>query len=172
MSRSYIALGSNLAQPLSQLKAAVEAIHALPQSTVTAISHAYRSTAVGPGEQPDYLNAVLCLETRLAPLALLEQLQAIENAQGRERNTRWGARTLDLDILLYDTISSSNPRLTLPHPRMTERNFVLYPLRDVADENLMLPDGRDLVTLLAACPAGDLTRIPQSLDIGADERAQ
>lgn len=172
MSHSYIALGSNLGQPLAQLRAAVQAIASLPQTTIAAISPVYRSAAVGPGDQPDYLNAVLRLETTLAPLALLEQLQAIETEQGRERDIRWGARTLDLDILLYDTITSENPRLTLPHPRMAERNFVLYPLRDVAQVNLMLPDGRDLVTLLAACPAGDLARVPESLAPGEDKRAQ
>lgn len=158
MTRAYIALGSNLAEPLTQLRRAATALTGLPKTQLVAISPAYRSAAVGPGDQPDYLNAAACVETTLAPLALLDALQTIENQQGRERDIRWAARTLDLDILLYGDWDIDEPRLRVPHPRMTERDFVLLPLADVAAANLMLPDGRDLDTLVNRCPRGELVR--------------
>jgi 2-amino-4-hydroxy-6-hydroxymethyldihydropteridine diphosphokinase len=160
---AFIGLGSNLADPLAQLRAAARALCALPQSLLVEISRVYRSAAVGPGEQPDYLNAVALLETSLAPLELLDALQAIERQRGRQRKIHWGARTLDLDLLLYGSLAMDTARLTLPHPRMTERNFVLVPLADVAPANLMLPDGRDLDTLIRACPQGALSVTTDSL---------
>ena len=116
----------------------------------------YASRAVGPGEQPDYLNAVVKLATDLPALSLLDALQAIENTQGRVRTQRWAARTLDLDLLLYGEQIIDSPRLQVPHPRMGERGFVLYPLKDVTDANWMLPDGRELDTLVSLCPGEDL----------------
>ena len=101
----------------------------------------------------------------MAPLDLLDALQEIENSQGRERKLRWGARTLDLDILLYDQDTLTLPRLTIPHPRMHERNFVLYPLAEICEANLMLPGGTELGTLVAACPMGDLQRTDYSLRV-------
>ncbi|TGD70931.1 2-amino-4-hydroxy-6-hydroxymethyldihydropteridine diphosphokinase [Mangrovimicrobium sediminis] len=160
---AYIALGSNLAQPLLQLRAAVAALAALPHSELLACSSAYRSAAVGPGEQPDYLNAVAQLRTDLPALALLDALQAIEAARGRVREVRWGARTLDLDLLLYGEQAIDHPRLQVPHPRLSERAFVLYPLGDVAPANLLLPGGEELGKLLAACPRGDLAATDLSL---------
>lgn len=160
MTTCYVALGSNLEDPLRQLRAATVALGQLPGTRLLAASRIVRSVAVGPGEQPDYLNAVARLDTRLAPMALLDYLQAIEARQGRIRTERWGARTLDLDLLLYGDESLDTERLTLPHPRMCERNFVLYPLRDVAEANLMLPDGRKLDTLIRACPGA----APASID--------
>ncbi len=153
---AYLGLGSNLEEPAAQLQRAVDAISALPESRLERVSSLYRSAAVGPGEQPDYLNAVLCLATTLSPLALLDALQAIETAQGRVRTIRWGPRTLDLDILLYGEQSISEPRLRVPHPAMFERNFVLYPLLQLAGPNLVLPDGTELGTLVAQCPLGSL----------------
>jgi 2-amino-4-hydroxy-6-hydroxymethyldihydropteridine diphosphokinase len=158
MTRAFIALGSNLQDPLGQLQQATITIGALDNSEIKACSGVYRSAAVGPGDQPDYLNAVLELETALTPLALLDALQAIENQQGRERSVRWGARTLDLDIILYGQQSLDTPRLTIPHPRMTQRNFVLYPLADICPPNLMLPGGVELGTLVAACPRGEMSK--------------
>lgn len=160
---ALIALGSNLEQPLTQLQKATGAIAELHESTIVATSGVYRSAAVGPGDQPDYLNAVLQLQTTLAPLALLDGLQAIENRQGRVREQRWGARTLDLDILLYGSGTLALPRLTVPHPRMAERDFVLYPLLEISDPNLMLPGGPELGTLVAACPRGKLQKTEFSL---------
>lgn len=167
MIRTYIALGSNLNNPLAQLRAAVSAIGTLPESRPGRISSCYRSRAVGPGEQPDYLNAVMQLDTSLSPLALLDSLQEIETNQGRERSLRWGARTLDLDILLYGERRIASERLVIPHPRLAERNFVLYPLLEISNIKLMLPGGHDLGTLVSACPLDDLERTAQSLDHSA-----
>lgn len=166
MTCCYIALGSNQRQPLAQLRCAVAAIGQLAESRLQSVSHCYRSAAVGPGEQPDYLNAVLLLETGLTPEALLDALQGIENDQGRTRTVRWGPRTLDLDILLYGDLTLSTQRLQVPHPHMAERNFVLYPLLDLAGPNLMLPDGRELGTLVSACPIGELVQIDLDLAPG------
>lgn len=159
MNRCFIALGSNQKEPASQLRSAIAALRQLPDSRLVRISPCYRSAAVGPGDQPDYLNAVLQLETGLSPEALLEALQAIEDTHGRIRTVRWGPRTLDLDILLYGDLTVSTDRLLIPHPRLAERNFVLYPLLDIAGRNLMLPDGRELGTLVSACPFGELVRV-------------
>lgn len=163
MSCAFIALGSNLKDPQQQLQRAITAILELPHSDIVRVSSAYRSAAVGPGDQPDYLNAVLRLETSLSPLDLLTALQKIENTQGRERNLRWGARTLDLDILLYDDQTIDTSRLSIPHPRMRERNFVVYPLQEIEPSNFMLPDGTELGTLVAACPMGELRKTEISL---------
>ena len=138
MNRCYIALGSNLENPKAQIEKAIEAIKSL--GTVEAISPFYRSKAVGPGKQPDYVNAALALHTQLQPLTLLDALQAIADKQGRIRTIRFGARTLDLDILLFNQQKINHPRLSVPHPRMLERNFVIQPLFDIAP-NLVLGGG-------------------------------
>jgi 2-amino-4-hydroxy-6-hydroxymethyldihydropteridine diphosphokinase len=153
---AYIGLGSNLQEPIRQLQSAVIAIGEIRDSHVAGISRAYRGAALGPGDQPDYLNAALKLDTELAPETLLQELQRIESSQGRIRNEHWGARTLDLDILLYGDLEIATPTLTIPHPALALRNFVLYPLADISGPNLVLPDGSDLGTLLARCPRGDL----------------
>ena len=124
MTPAFIALGSNLQQPLLQLQAAVLAIAQLPSSELAQVSSVYRSAAVGPGEQADYLNAVLQLQTTLQPTKLLAALQAIEQAQGRVRTIRWGARCLDLDILLYGNRQIATSALTIPHAQLQWRNFV------------------------------------------------
>ena len=93
-----------------------------------------------------------CSTTKLSPIALLDAMQQIEQEQGRVRDIRWGPRTLDLDLLLYGDMKITSPTLTVPHPRMQQRNFVLYPLREISDTNLVLPDGSDLDTLLRQCP--------------------
>jgi 2-amino-4-hydroxy-6-hydroxymethyldihydropteridine diphosphokinase len=149
--RAYIGLGSNLDDPQSQLEQAIAALRRLPHSRLTALSRLYRSRPMGPADQPDYVNAVAMLDTTLEAHALLDALQAIEKAQGRVRGPqRWGPRTLDLDLLLYGAQIIDSVRLQVPHPGIAERNFVLYPLADVAPE-LVLPDGRSLRQLLAAC---------------------
>ncbi len=159
----YIGLGSNLQQPRIQIQQALQALSRLPLTRVHRHSALYQSQALrlpdDPKPQPDYVNAVAWLRTALSPEALLEQLQAIEQAQGRERGEqRWQARTLDLDILLYDDLIYASPRLQIPHPQMSQRAFVLYPLRD-CNAALTLPDGRSLDTLLAHCSAQSLHRI-------------
>ena len=147
---AYIALGSNLDMPLQHVNTAIDDIHQLSQCHIKKQSPWYASTAVGPGNQPDYINGVIEVSTDLQPLMLLEQLQAIENAHDRQRTVRWGARTLDLDILLYDQLISDDSTLTLPHPRLHQRNFVLIPLFDIAPE-LLLPNKQRLRELVHNC---------------------
>lgn len=159
MQRAYIALGSNLAEPLKQVTVAVEAINAL--GSVITVSPWYQTTAIGPGEQPDYVNGVLLLETALTPLALLDALQQIEQQQGRVRDIRWGARTLDLDILLFEDLTIHNERLDIPHPRMTERGFVMYPLADIAAE-LILPNGERVLDVKNRLSQQGLEKLPQT----------
>ena len=160
MERVYIGLGSNLAEPLKQLRGALAALAALPQTQLLAQSSFYVSDPLGPADQPRYVNAVAALDSALEPLVLLDALQAIELSQGRERKAeRWGPRTLDLDILLFGERLLNNARLTVPHYHMHARPFVLYPLAELAPE-LCLPDGRALSELLAACPFAGLERLP------------
>lgn len=155
----YIGLGSNLDQPVQQIVSALDAINAIPQSKVTACSSAYHSEPMGPSEQPDYVNAVLQLETWLTAPLLLEALQAIERQQGRRRNgQRWGARTLDLDILLFADQIIATDALTVPHYGMKEREFVLYPLAEISPD-LVLPCGNLLKTVLETCPRRGLKRL-------------
>jgi 2-amino-4-hydroxy-6-hydroxymethyldihydropteridine diphosphokinase len=166
--RAYIGLGSNLDDPEGQLRQALEALRQLPQSRLTAVSPFYRSRPMGPADQPDYVNAVAMLDTCLEPLALLDALQGIEQQQGRVRTgERWGPRTLDLDLLLYGAEVIAHPRLTVPHPGMKERLFVLRPLADLTPE-LVLPDGSTVAQLLAACPdegLGELEPLASGNDV-------
>lgn len=157
---AWIGLGSNLDEPAKQIRRAADALAALPDSQLLALSPLYQSRPVGPQDQPDFVNAVAALRTTLQPLALLDALQAIEQAHGRVRLRHWGERTLDLDLLLYDTLTLDSPRLTLPHPRLTERDFVLRPLLDLAPA-LDLPDGRPLAALLADCPDNALRQLAE-----------
>lgn len=151
-SRTYISIGSNLNDPLAQVKEALRMLQALPVTRLRAYSPLCFSPALGgPPNQPDCVNAVALLETELPPLALLDALHALETRQGRVRTERWGARTLDLDILLYGNQVSTSPHITLPHPRLRERPFVIYPLYALAP-NLILPDGTALCELLAQYP--------------------
>lgn len=155
---AYIGLGSNLDNPLQQVETAVKALQQLPATEVMAVSPWYQSQAVlsdellaaghSADEHPDYINGVARLRTSLDAHVLLDQLQAIELSQGRERNIRWDARTLDLDLLLYGDQQINSARLKVPHPYMTERNFVLYPLADLKAD-LVLPMGPSLASLLA-----------------------
>lgn len=132
---SWIALGSNLGSPQQQLEQALAAMASLPTSKLAAVSSFYRSNPIGPQGQSDYLNAVARLDTALEPRQLLQQLQAIEKAQGRNRTgVRWEARTLDLDILLYGQYQCATPELVIPHPAMAARAFVLYPLHELEPE--------------------------------------
>jgi 2-amino-4-hydroxy-6-hydroxymethyldihydropteridine diphosphokinase len=160
--RAYIGLGSNLATPLEQLRSALAALAALPQTSLRAQSSFYASDPLGPADQPRYVNAVAALDTALKPLQLLDALQAIELEQGRTRKAeRWGPRTLDLDILLFGDLQLNEPRLKVPHYHMHARAFVLYPLAEIAPD-LRLPDDRPLRELLAACPFEGLERLAES----------
>ena len=139
--RAYIGLGANLGVDLrASLTSAAQALAALPDTRLLALSSAWRSEPVN-ASGPDYLNAVAALDTALAPNELLDALQAIEQAHGRERPYRNAPRTLDLDLLLYGDLTLATARLTLPHPRLGERAFVLRPLLEIAPELAHLAAG-------------------------------
>lgn len=158
MVRVHIGLGSNLDSPQRQLRDALQALAGLPDTRLVEASSFYTSDSLLPG-QPRYTNAVAVLDTGLAPLTLLEALQAIESEQGRERGERWGPRTLDLDIITYADRVIDEPRLKVPHYHLHARAFVLYPLAELVDEGFMLADGRSLRALLAACPFVGLEKL-------------
>lgn len=139
--RAYIALGSNLGDRAAHLQFAVDALAAAPEVEVLAVSRVYETAPVGGPSQDAFLNAVAAIETTLVPHALLALAQRIENDAHRVRVERWGPRTLDVDLLLYDDMRLDEPDLTLPHPRMWERGFVLAPLHDVAPQLV----GRELL---------------------------
>ena len=152
MHTCYIGIGSNLAKPIDNAKIAIEALRQLPQSQLITCSKLYSSKPMGPQDQPDYINAVAQIQTSLQPLALLDALQQIELLQGRVRKAeRWGPRTLDLDLLLYGQSVIKNERLTVPHYGIKQREFVLYPLAEIA-EYLVFPDGESLQQVLKSCP--------------------
>ena len=132
MHTAFIGLGSNLDGPEGKLRAGLASLAALPQGHLAAASSLYRSAPVGYAGQSDYVNAVAQLATGLAPQALLAALLEIERGFGRKRSFRDAPRTLDLDLLLYDTDSIDEPGLVVPHPRMHERAFVLAPLLEIA----------------------------------------
>lgn len=158
MTNVFVALGSNLADPIQQIHDAVTALANLPHSQLIQVSPLYSSQPMGPQDQPDYINAVAQLETSLEPLSLLDALQHIELAQGRVRKQHWGARTLDLDILLIGDLVLQSDRLTIPHYGMHERAFVLLPLFDIAPD-LRLPDGRAVADLVARCDHSGLIKL-------------
>lgn len=162
--RCYIGLGANLVEPVAQLQAAVTALGQLPETELVQVSRFYSSKPMGPQDQPDYVNAVAALDTRLTPLALLHALQQIELAHGRQRKAeRWGPRTLDLDILLFGTQQIDHPELTVPHYGMQLREFVLYPLAELAPD-LILPDGVALQSLLQQVPLNGLAPLQPPCD--------
>ncbi|ADR37325.1 2-amino-4-hydroxy-6-hydroxymethyldihydropteridine pyrophosphokinase [Oceanithermus profundus DSM 14977] len=132
--RALVALGSNLGDRAGHLLGAVAALARRPGVRLAGLSRVYETEPVGPGEQGPYLNAVLAVETKLEPLELLEALLAIERAHGRVRRERWGPRTLDLDLLDLGGRVLELPGLSLPHPHLHERAFVLVPLADVAPD--------------------------------------
>ena len=153
MQRVYIALGSNQASPEQQANAAIAALKALPKTRFVRHSRYYCTKPLGPQDQPDYLNAVIEIETELSPLELLDETQRIEREQGRVRKAqRWGPRTLDLDILLFGDCLIHNDRLTVPHYDMKNREFMLYPLFEIAPELIFPDDGIALKTLIANTP--------------------
>jgi 2-amino-4-hydroxy-6-hydroxymethyldihydropteridine diphosphokinase len=156
--QAYIGIGSNLANPIAQVRQAFQALVCVPRTRCVARSPLYRSAPLGPQGQPDYINAVAALTTRLAPETLLRALQDIEQAHGRVRTLRWGPRTLDLDILLYGDLVQTLPHLVIPHPRLQERAFVLYPLQDIAPA-LVIPGLGDIAVLVQRCPPLPLERL-------------
>lgn len=156
---AYIGLGSNLATPEAQINTARNAITALPEVFEDAFSSLYRSPPMGPQDQPDYINAVMAITTDLSAIQLLRRLQQIELDHGRVRkDERWGARTLDLDILLYGQQMIDQPDLIVPHYGLKERAFVLYPLQEIAPE-LEVPGQGTMTELLASCPLDGLVKL-------------
>ncbi len=139
---AFVALGSNLAEPEMQIKQAFAALARLPQTRLTAQSSCYRSAPLGYAAQPDFINAVAHIETRLTAHDLLQSLLGIERTFGRMRDFRNAPRTLDLDLLLYGDLIFHEPGLTLPHPRMHERAFVLLPLVEITPDCIIPGKGR------------------------------
>lgn len=158
MSIAHVAIGANLGDAAATLRATIEALRDLPQSRLTAASSLYRTAPVGLRNQPDFINGVVTLETLLAPLPLLEALFGVEARFGRRRSVRNAPRTLDLDLLLYDDVVSGDPVLTLPHPRMHLRAFVLAPLIEIAP-HITIPGHGSAAALLAACSDQKIERL-------------
>jgi 2-amino-4-hydroxy-6-hydroxymethyldihydropteridine diphosphokinase len=134
VTRAYLALGSNLGDRAGFLQLALDELGGAAGVAVVVVSRVYETAPVGGPPQDAFLNAVVAVDTTLEPRALLALAQKIENRAERVRSERWGPRTLDVDVLLYDAVTLDDPELTIPHPRMWERGFVLAPLRDVAPE--------------------------------------
>ena len=158
MARVYIGLGSNLVDPAAQVQRALAALDALPQTRLLQASSLYRSAPVGYLDQPDFINAVALVETQLAPHALLDALLALEKDNGRTREFKDAPRTLDLDVLLYDDLVLHEVGLTLPHPQMHKRAFVLQPLLEIAPDCL-IPGVGSAVQAMAACMGQRLERL-------------
>lgn len=154
MTRAYVGLGANVGNRRENLDRAVELLAAEQGVRVLALSSVRETDPVGYEGQPRFLNAVCAIETELGPRELLERLLAIERALGRERTgPRFGPRTIDLDLLLYGNETIDEPGLTVPHPRLAERLFVLEPLHELAPD-LRLPDGRAVRDLLRGLGEG------------------
>lgn len=152
---AYVALGSNLDDPRQQVAAAFAALALLPATRLVLRSRCYRSEPLGPQDQPDYINAAAGLLTQLSPRQLFTELQAIESRLGRTRDgERWGPRRIDLDLLLYGELRVAEADLSIPHPGLTQRNFVLHPLRDIAPT--LTPDRASIEQLAAQIGAAGL----------------
>ncbi|NDV92241.1 2-amino-4-hydroxy-6-hydroxymethyldihydropteridine diphosphokinase [Alteromonas sp. 345S023] len=158
----YIGLGSNLENPTKLVTEAFEAIAGIEDTRVLKTSSLYASKPMGPQDQPDYINAVCLIETALKPHSLLKQLQRIELENGRDRSgRRWGARTLDLDILLYGSQKIKTADLTVPHIGMADREFVMVPLFEIAP-SMVMPDGKPISHWVANCSLDGLKRLRTS----------
>ena len=155
MVKVYIGLGSNLNDPQSQLKKAIISLEMVPSTTVVRTSSFYKSKPVGPQDQPDYINAVVELDTELSAQVLMDYLQGIENKQGRVRKQKWGPRTLDLDILLYGDEIIQGDSLEIPHVEMHKRGFVLLPLDEISPD-CIIPGVGSVQTLLKQMNTDDL----------------
>ena len=150
MTCCYLGLGSNLRHPARQLRQAIVKLHKLPQSVILAISSIYCSQPCGIRAQPPYLNMVIMLNTSLSPHKLLRYCQLIETKHQRLRKTRWGARTLDIDLLLYGKQVIQSQELIIPHQEMLKRDFVIVPLVEIAPE-ARLPSGELIESYLRHC---------------------
>lgn len=168
MAFAYIGLGSNLGDPVKQLQQAVTALSELASTEIQQCSSLYRTAPIGYAQQPDFINAVCLLSSGLAPLQLLKHMQAIEQNQGRLRSdNRNAARTLDLDLLLYDQQVILEPELAVPHARLHQRAFVLYPLFEL-DPELRIPGHGSVSELKNSCSGQRIERLQQVLDINRE----
>lgn len=159
MVRAYIGLGSNLDQPAQQIRRAITTLGNFPHTQLAACSRLYRSSPLGPQDQPDFVNAVVALDTELDAIHLLHALQGVEQQQGRVRSgEQWGPRTLDLDILLYGQTQRCDCELTLPHPHAHMRDFVLIPLLEVAPD-IAIPGIGKAYDLIKTCSSNGLVSI-------------
>jgi 2-amino-4-hydroxy-6-hydroxymethyldihydropteridine diphosphokinase len=161
--RAYIAFGANLGDPVAAFAEALQRLDALPDTRVVARSSLYRSTPVGVAGQPDYLNAVIALDTALAPRPLLEALLTIEHDAGRRRDFPMAPRTLDLDLLLHGDAVIDEAGLQVPHPRMHERAFALLPLAEI-DPAASIPGRGAVAALLPALAGQAIERVPTTAD--------
>ena len=152
---AFIGLGANIGEPLEQLQQAVRELEETPGILLMAASSIYQSLPLGPQDQPDFFNACLHLRTDIEPYPLLGILKDIEARMGRRLSRRWGERCIDLDLLLLGETELTSSELTLPHPGMHERAFVLKPLAELVSTGFKMPDGRELGKLLSACPEPD-----------------
>lgn len=159
MTLAYVALGSNLGDPRQQVLDAMQALGKLPDTRLLKCSQLYRTPPWGVLEQPPFINAAVQLDTALSPHRLLDALIEIEQRAGRVRVQRNGPRTLDLDLLYVDGVQLDDERLTLPHPRMTERAFVLLPLHDLAP-SLQLAGHGSVAELLARVDLAGCEKLP------------
>ena len=161
---AYVGLGSNLDDPAAQITRAIDALATLPTTKLRASSSYYRNPPMGPQDQPDYVNAVVALDTALAPRALLRDMQAIERAQGRTPSTRhWGPRTLDLDLLVYGEQVLCEEHLQIPHPAIAQRAFVLVPLAEIAPQ-LAIPGLPPLAALLTGVDRASMVALSTPLN--------
>lgn len=156
---AYIALGANLGDPVAQVEIACAELNRLPDTRLIRRSALYLSKPVGYADQPDFVNAVAGVQTRLAPRDLMQALLDIEARHGRDRTFKNAPRTLDLDLLLYDGLVMHVPGLTLPHPRMADRPFVLLPLAEIAPGAVIPGHGR-VAECLARLPTDGIERLP------------
>jgi 2-amino-4-hydroxy-6-hydroxymethyldihydropteridine diphosphokinase len=161
--RAYIAFGANLGDPVAAFAEALQRLDALPDTRVVARSSLYRSAPVGVAGQPDYLNAVIALDTALAPRPLLEALLTIEHDAGRRRDFPMAPRTLDLDLLLHGDAVIDEAGLQVPHPRMHERAFALLPLAEI-DPAASIPGRGAVAALLPALAGQAIERVPTTAD--------
>ncbi len=165
MSKAFVALGSNLSGnldcPASQIIRAFQSIKQLPKTKLIKRSSLYQSAPFGYADQPDFINAVVEISTQLSPKTLLEKLLKIEHEAGRERTFANAPRVLDLDLLLYDDLILHTKNLTLPHPRMHERGFVLLPLAEITPD-LVIPNGGNVVKLALAHQNQGIQKIENS----------
>ncbi len=161
MKTVYLSLGANIGEPYQQLKSALLNLKEHPEIGELESSSFYRTKPIGP-KQPDFLNLAAKITTTLSPHALLAETQAIEAAHHRHRTTHWGPRTLDIDLLMYEEIQIQSDTLTLPHPEMEQRAFVLIPLAEIAP-HLILPSGRAIQSLISHLNPTDVIKLKEPL---------